>query len=215
MCVFVHSDKTDTVTNEKRRRQLRHLNDRHKGVKMGGVRLILASVFVMVMMQTAGCVQAPSRVSSEVDVCCEADFFRYETYQVSLINAPVFLEPYLRQGLALVLAEKGLEPTLDRPDLMVNLIFNQVFLSPDAIEEDYFGDSVDPSASNRFMAAVSVAVIATDSEQMVWSGRLSRIHHSSHGQPRGNDHKMQGIIDGFTTLFADYPVRFTDPNSEL
>ena len=182
---------------------------------MRKVQSILASFFVLVMLYTAGCVQAPSRVSTEVDVCCEADFFRYETYQVNITNAPGVLEPYLRQGLVPVLAKKGLEPTLDRPDLMVNLIFNQVFLSPNAIEEDYFGDSVDPAVSNRFMAAVSVAVIATDTEQIIWSGRLSRIHHNSHGQPRGNDHKMQGIIDGFTILFADYPVKLGDPNNEF
>lgn len=64
------------------------------------------------------------------------------------------------------------------------------------------------------MAAVSVAVIATDSEQIIWSGRLGRNHHNSHGQPRGNEHKMQGIIDGFTELFADYPLRLVDPDTE-
>jgi hypothetical protein len=64
------------------------------------------------------------------------------------------------------------------------------------------------------MAAISVAVIATETEQIIWSGRLSRIHHNSHGQPRGNDHKMQGIIDGFTTLFADYPVRLGDTSND-
>ena len=112
--------------------------------------------------------------------------------------------------MASVLAQKGLELTLDKPDLTVNLIFNQVFLSPEASEEDSMGESLDPAHSDRFMAAVSVAVIDTISERIVWSGRLSRIHHQSHGQPRGNDHKMQGIIDGFAVLFSDYPVRLVD-----
>jgi hypothetical protein len=49
----------------------------------------------------------------------------------------------------------------------------------------------------------------------VWSGRLSRIHHDPHGQPRGNDHKMQGIIDAFSELFAEYPVRLADTNDAM
>ncbi len=45
-------------------------------------------------------------------------------------------------------------------------------------------------------------------------GRLGRNHHNSHGQPRGNEHKMQDIIDGLTELFADYPLRLVDPGTE-
>ena len=177
---------------------------------MSKVRLTATSFVILFVMYAAACAQAPTRVSSEVDVCCEADFFRYKTYQVSLTDAPGFLEPYLRQGLASVLAQKGLELTLDKPDLMVNLIFNQVYLTPGDSEEDSMGESLDPAGSDRFMAAVAVAVIDTSSERIVWSGRLSRIHHQTHGQPRGNDHKMQGIIDGFAVLFSDYPVRLVD-----
>lgn len=210
MCVFVHTDKTDTVLIEDRWLELSRHREQYKGRKMPKVRLTVSSILILFVMYAAGCAQAPTRVSSEVDVCCEADFFRYKTYQVNLTHAPGFLEPYLRQGLASVLGQKGLELTLDKPDLMVNLIFNQVFLSPEATEEDSMGESMDSADSERFMAAVSVAVIDTSSEQIVWSGRLSRIHHQLQGQPRGNDHKMQGIIDGFGVLFSDYPVRLVD-----
>ncbi len=163
----------------------------------------------------AGCAQAPARVSAEVFVCCEAEFERFETYQVSMIDVPGFLEPYLYGGLAPVLDQKGLRTTLDRPDLMVNIMFNQIYLTEDAEEKDPFGESVDPAAATRFMAAVTIDVIDTDSEHIVWSGRLSRIHHDPLGQPRGNDHKMQGIIDGFRELFEDYPIRLADTNAEM
>jgi len=172
---------------------------------------IVAAVFSLYL---AGCAQAPSRVSTEVTVCCEADFFRYKTYQVRISGAPGFLEPYLQQGLVTVLDQKGLKQTVDTPDLMVDLAFSQVFLSPEAAEKDQFGESVDPSVANRFMAAVSVDVLAVATEKIVWSGRLSRIHHNAQGQPSGNDHKMQGIVDGFDVLFADYPVRLTDTSNQ-
>jgi len=96
------------------------------------------------------------------------------------------------------------------------LIFDQIYLTPQSTTEDYFGEGVAPDEATRFMAAVSVDVIDPDSQRLVWSGRLSRIHNNPHGQPRGNDHKMQGIIDGFADLFADYPIRLTpdsDPQS--
>lgn len=164
---------------------------------------------------SAGCAQNPSRVSAEVFICCEAQFQRYETYQVSMTDVPGFLEPYLYGGLAPVLDQKGLRTTLDRPDLMINIIFNQIYLTPETGEEDLFGESVDPGIASRFMAAVSVDMIDTESEHIVWSGRLSRIHNDPHGQPRGNDHKMQGIIDGFAELFADYPIRLSDTNDQM
>ena len=173
----------------------------------------LAAVFVVATL--AGCAQGPSRVSTDVFTCCEAEFHRYATYQVTMTNVPGFLEPYLRGGLVPVLEQKGLAPTMDTPDLTVNIIFNQVFLTPDSPEQDYFGEGVDPGIASRFMAAVAVDMIDTDTNRIVWSGRLSRIHNDPHGQPRGNDHKMQGIIDGFAELFADYPIRLVDTVNEL
>lgn len=172
-----------------------------------------AAVFVAAVL--TGCAQSPSRVSTDVFTCCEADFYRYATYQVTMTNVPGFLEPYLRGGIVPVLEQKGLVPTMDRPDLTVNVIFNQVFLTPDSVEQDYFGEGVDPGIASRFMAAIAVDMIDTDTDRIVWSGRLSRIHNDPHGQPRGNDHKMQGIIDGFGELFADYPIRLVDTSNEL
>ena len=161
----------------------------------------------------AACVNAPPRLSVEIDTCCDARFERYETYSVMMTNVPGFLEPYLRGGIEPVLARRGLQPTLDRPDLSVRMIFDQVFLSPESAEEDYFGEGVEPDDATRFMAAVSVDVIDTINDSIVWSGRLSRIHSNPYGEPRGNDHKMQGIIDGFEELFAAYPIRLTDDDT--
>ena len=177
---------------------------------MRKVRVVVIGFLALLAIGLAACVTAPSRVSTEVTVCCDAPFFQYATFQVNVTNAPGFLEPYLSQGILPVLQQKGLEPTNDTPDLMVNVDFKQTFLDEYSNDNNSFGESVDPAGANRFMAAVSVDVVATDTQQIVWSGRLSRIHHNSHGQPRGNDHKMQGIIDGFVVLFDDYPVRLTD-----
>ena len=163
----------------------------------------------------AGCVTGPPRLSVEIDTCCEARFERYETYGVMMTNVPGFLEPYLRGGIEPVLARRGLMPTLDRPDLSIRMIFDQVYLSPETAEEDYFGEGVDPEDATRFMAAVSVDVIDTSNESIVWSGRLSRIHSTPYVEPRGNDHKMQGIIDGFEELFAEYPFRLTEDDVDM
>ena len=170
----------------------------------------LATLCAAIALTAAACAHHPAGVDSEVFVCCEADFHRYATYDLEFVNVPGFLEPYLRGGIAPVLEGKGLMLTLDRPDLHITILFDQVFLSPDSDEQDYFGEGVLPGDATRFMAAVSVDVIDTVSERIVWSGRLSRIHTDPHGQPRGNDHKMQGIIDGFGEIFADYPIRLTD-----
>jgi len=182
-------------------------------MKSGRVLLVCAGL--LVSLSLGACAARPTRVSTEITVCCEADFHRYESYSVSMTNVPGFLEAYLRGGLSTVLSQKGLTETLDEPDLRVSLLFDQVFLTPDSAEEDYFGEGVDPGIATHFMAAVSVDVFDNATDQMVWAGRLSRIHHDPHGQPRGNDHKMQGIIDAFADLFARYPVRLTDPGDDL
>ena len=168
---------------------------------------IAAAVLTLVL---TACAQSPRRVSTDVFTCCEAEFQRYATYQVQITNAPGFLEPYLRGGVQAALNRKGLEETIDTPDVMVKLIFDQIFLTPESQATDYFGEGVEPGSATRFMAAVAVDMIDTRSERIVWSGRLSRIHNDPIGQPRGNDHKMQGIIDGFSELFASYPFRLTD-----
>ena len=179
--------------------------------ELRGIGLWVAGFLLAILL--AGCSTAPPRLSVEVQTCCEAQFERYSTYEVVTTNVPGFLEPYLVNGIRPVLAGKGLEPGMGDPDLSVRLQFNQVYLSQESGEKDYFGEGIDPGIATRFMAAVSVDVVDTASEHIVWSGRLSRIHNDPHGQPRGNDHKMQGIIDGFAELFADYPIRLRDTNS--
>lgn len=165
-------------------------------------------------MGAVGCATQPTTVSTEVTVCCEAEFRRYDSYAVRMTNVPGFLEPYLRGGLAPVLAGKGLEPTLDEPDLRVELIFDQVYLDQSSTEQDYFGEGIAPGDATHFMAAVSVDVIDSETGRIVWAGRLSRMHHNPFGQPRGNEHKLQGIIDGFEKLFADYPPRLVDDDDD-
>lgn len=178
---------------------------------MLGRKKILATAALAVLFATvAGCSTSPSRVSVEVDTCCEARFERYATYDLAMTDVPGFLEAYLRGGITPVLAAKGLQPVPGPADLSVRLIFNQIYLTPESTANEYFGDSVDPEIATRFMAAISVDVIDTRDDRLVWSGRLSRIHNDPHGQPRGNDHKMQGIIDGFEELFAEYPARLID-----
>jgi len=90
------------------------------------------------------------------------------------------------------------------------ILFEQIFLDENTEKADYFGESVAPINATRFMAAVKVDVFDAAENRIVWSGRLSRIHNDPTLQPRGNDHKMQGIIDGFGELFADYPIRLDD-----
>lgn len=182
---------------------------------MRSERVLLVCAGLLVSLTLAACAARPTRVSTEVTVCCEADFHRYQTYSVTMTNVPGFLEAYLRGGLSTALSRKGLAETLDEPDLRVSLLFDQVFLTPETDEKDYFGEGVDPGIATHFMAAVSVDVIDVATDRMVWSGRLSRIHHDPHGQPRGNDHKMQGIIDAFSELFAEYPVRLADTNDAM
>ena len=173
----------------------------------GFLRVALSITWVLVL---AGCVSQPPKLDVEVDVCCEARFEQYSTYAVSMTNVPGFLEAYLRGGLTTVLAGKGLEQTAGRPDLDVRLIFDQLYIDNDAVEKDSMGEPVAAGDDVRFVAAVSVDVLDASANRIVWSGRLSRIRSNPLGQPRGNDHKMQGIIDGFAALFRDYPIRLTD-----
>ena len=181
-------------------------------INSGDTRCV-AAVFVLLLL--SACAQDPVRVNTEILTCCEADFFRYETYRVSMTDVPGFLEPYLHGSLSTALEKKGLSETMSRPDLAVNIIFDQIYLEAETVDQDLFGESVDPEISTRFMAAVSVDLIDTVSEHIVWSGRLSRIHNQPFGQPRGNDHKMQGLIDAFDALFAAYPVRLDDPDESF
>ena len=102
---------------------------------------IVAATFALAV---TACAQSPRRVTTDVFTCCEAEFQRYSTYQVRMTNAPGFLEPYLRGGVQAALNRKGLTETLDQPDVMVEMIFDQIFLTPESQATDYFGEGVEP-----------------------------------------------------------------------
>ena len=135
-----------------------------KQAELRGVRLWLAGLLPALLV--GGCTTAPPRLSVDVETCCEAQFERYATYEVVTTNVPGFLEPYLLGGIRPVLDRKGLESTVDDPDLSVRLLFNQVYLSQESSADDYFGEGIDPGIATRFMAAISVDVIDTDSERV-------------------------------------------------
>ena len=173
-------------------------------------RSLRRSLAVCLALAMAGCATSAPRLSVDIDTCCEGQFERYETYQVTMNEMPGFLSPYLEGGLDTVLAGKGLSPTLDTPDLRIVLLFEQIYLNEGTAGEPAFGESIAPGDADRFMAAVKVDVFDNAADRLLWSGRLSRLHQQQLGQPRGNDHKMQGIVDGFAVLFADYPIRLDD-----
>lgn len=169
----------------------------------------LAAVLVV-----TGCATSAPRLNVEVDTCCEANFHQYATYALTMGEMPGFLEPYLRGGIGTVLAKKGLRSTVDNPDLRIVMRFDQRFLDEARQEEVADWEPVSPDDETRFVAAVTVEMFDTSSDHLVWAGRLSRLHSNPLGQPRGNDHKMQGIIDGFDELFAEYPIRLSDDPGE-
>jgi hypothetical protein len=179
------------------------------------VRNGLACLYALGALALAGCAtSATPRLNVDVDTCCEANFYQFDTYAVTMGEMPGFLEPYLRSGLATVLAEKGLRSTVDSPDLRVVIRFDQIFLDEATGEEVANWETVEPHDETRFVASVTVEMFDTRNDHLVWSGRMSRIHTNPYGQPRGNDHKMQGIIDGFNELFARYPIRLRDDPGE-
>jgi hypothetical protein len=172
------------------------------------------------LVLSSGCSSIETEVAVEPGVCCELDS-DHESFAIDSSGLPEFLRPYFAEELAAVLRSKGLVEA-EPAQLNVVLQFERGSLdgaSPITItvdpgeqvqtprarsDSDAFRQSMGSEPPARFMARVVMEMRATDSDQIVWSGVLTRVHSVSTGDYM-HERARAPINLAFQRLLSDFP----------
>ena len=176
------------------------------------------------LVLSVGCSSVETEVAVETGVCCQLDaatLRRYRSYAIDSSGVPKFLRPYFAEELAAVLRDKGLveeEPA----QLTIVLQFERGALdgaSPITVtvdpgeqvqtprpraDSDAFQQSMGSETPGRFMARVVMEMRAADSDEIVWSGVLTRVHTVSTGDYM-HERARVSIHLAFQRLLKDFP----------
>ncbi|TDI92036.1 MAG: hypothetical protein E2O54_06625 [Gammaproteobacteria bacterium] len=152
----------------------------------------------LALVLSSGCSSIGTKIAVETGVCCPLDVSTYRSFSIDSSGVPKFLRLYFAEELAAVLRDKGLVES-EPPQLNLVLRFERGALdgaSPITItvdpgeqvqtprprtDADAFQRSMGSDTPGRFMARVVMEMRAADSEEILWSGVLTRVHNVSIG----------------------------------
>lgn len=180
--------------------------------------------FACLALVLSGCSSVDTEVAVETGVCCPLDaaaLRSYRSFTIDSSGVPKFLRPYFAEELAAALRDKGLveeEPA----QLTIVLQFERGALdgaSPITVtvdpgeqvqtprprtDADGFQQTMGSESPGRFMARVVMEMRAADSNEMVWSGVLTRVHTVSTGDYM-HERARVAINLAFQRLLKDFP----------
>ncbi len=132
----------------------------------------------------------------------------------------------LRDEASLVLSSKGLDYTegdadsiltlayVDRPLAQETISANEEV--PNEVQEESASDvkeawgSLSPGGDTRFIAEVHLKLNNSVTQELIWSGVMSRLHNVSMGSYMHEAPARAAMRNAFFALFADYPDRIVE-----
>jgi hypothetical protein len=155
-----------------------------------------------------GCTSAPPGVGHEILDCCYRDMTSYRTFRLEVTAVPAFLAPFAEAALETALVDNGLRRA-EPGDLSVHLTFDQVPLEQ-AVHADDFEGHIEPGGTARFVARLTFTIVDAATQQRLWVGRISRLHHVDPGEYMHTGRAAGALHDGFRAALAG----FRDPLPE-
>ncbi|MEQ8955957.1 MAG: DUF4136 domain-containing protein [Gammaproteobacteria bacterium] len=162
--------------------------------------LVTISLFVL-----AACSQTGRQIGSNLSLCCPGDYGSYREYRLEVIDMPLFLRNYVVQEFEAAFLEKGLRRDDTFSDLRVVLRYNHINLNP---EEQDINPFVRVEALNvelDYIAEIIVEMYETRSNDQVWEGSISRIHHVTPGEYMHEERARPEFLNAFRELLVNYP----------
>lgn len=160
------------------------------------------SIMICLIAWLAGCASNTSEIDIAVVECCPPD--KYETFSVVPQDIPAFLGPLMVSNFSVAFANHGMQPVPSEGDLMVVLRYEQVNLSPDRSRGD-FEERIGTGDSMRFIARIAIEMRDPETEAIVWSGHIQRLHDVGAGDWMHTGNASQAILQRFTDVLAEYP----------
>jgi hypothetical protein len=157
----------------------------------------------------ASCGSQPT-IGTDVGYCCQSSAERIHSYRIEFEDMPEFLKPMLRDEVSLVLSSKGLDYTEGDADSVLTMAYVDQPLTQEAIDANEAWGSLSPGGDTRFIAEVHLKLNNSVTQELVWSGVMSKLHNVSVGSYMHEAPARAAMRDAFFALFADYPDRIVD-----
>lgn len=172
-----------------------------KLAKFRTIILVIVGSFTM-----ASCGSMPT-IATDVDYCCQSGAERIHNYRIEFEDMPEFLKPMLRDEVSLVLNSKGLDYTEGNADSILTMAYVDQPLTQQAIDANEAWGSLSPGGDTRFIAEVHIKLKNSVTQELVWSGVMSKLHNVSVGSYMHEAPARAAMRNAFFALFADYPDR--------
>lgn len=146
----------------------------------------------------AGC--AAQRMEHYAPAHCHGASQSFDTYTVRQVDMPGFIQGVLEQSLDGSLARLGLRRD-EHGDVLVQLTFEQIDRNPPPRAHDPFGEPVMTSEVNRFVAHVEVDIFDTRTDDLIWTGSMSRAHAIRGGETFHSDRAVLIVSRTLDAMF--------------
>jgi hypothetical protein len=165
---------------------------------------LFATILLVVGILIGGCMSANLGVGVTVSDCCYPEQLTYQSYGMTINNAPEFLKPYILDALSQAFHDKGLIRDDENHDLLATLTYQQTDLK-DELDRDNFEGHLAPGGDFRFDATVLLEIRDLSSSKLIWSGSVSRVHDVTVGEYMHQSRGRRAIYNAITEVLADFP----------
>lgn len=166
------------------------------------VRLVIA--FAILLLPIA-CTQTGSQIGTSLTLCCPGNYENYTEYRLETDNVPLFLRDYVIDELQLALQEVGLERNDTLHDLRVVMRYQHINLNADQEDIDPFIRLESLNVNLNYIARLEIEMFETATNNLIWSGNISRIHQVTPGEYMHEDRARPEFLIAFRRLLEDYP----------
>lgn len=129
----------------------------------------------------------------------------FQSAEVRAENMPAFLGPVMVSNFSVALAEHGIQPVTDNGESVITLRYVHDDLSV-PFDRDDFGSRIDQGVDSHFVARIIVELRAVDSEDVLWSGSIQRIHNIRPGDHMHLGRASVAVLEAFRDLLSDFPT---------
>lgn len=161
--------------------------------------------WLTVLLVLTNCGVSSTQIGASPRVCCPGNYENYQTYGLATRNMPLFLQNYVIAEFDAAFQEKGLTRNDRNNDLQVTLQYNHINLDAEQQEIDPFVRMESLSVELTYIAEIQIDMHETGSDELVWSGSLSRIHHVTPGEYMHEERARPAFLQAFRAVLATYP----------
>jgi len=165
----------------------------------------VAAYFALLLL--SACTAGGNRIGSSVTLCCPGSYNDYQTYSVETYNMPMFLRAYVIREFDSAFQEKGVRRTNSDGDLTVKLSYKHVALDDEQYEIDPFTRTEDITLELHYVAIIDIQMLESESNEQIWQGNVSKIHHVSPGEYMHEDRARDAFLQAFRTVLNDFPLQ--------